>query len=76
MRCLCIIVDSGRGADLASGTSSKNVTIQNSVGFVTPNDSVYTNLPTDARKPPAPIDPSSESLFFMKTNLTWMLMHP
>ncbi|KZO96433.1 pyrophosphatase-domain-containing protein [Calocera viscosa TUFC12733] len=39
--------------------SITNTTIENSPGFVRKSDPVYTGLPTDSRKPPAPIDPSS-----------------
>jgi hypothetical protein len=42
---------------------SQNVTVENSPGFVRPNDPAYANLPPDSRKPPAPIDPSSKLLF-------------
>ena len=42
--------------------SSRNVTVEGSVGFVKTSDPSYTSLPADSRKPPAPIDPSSEFL--------------
>ena len=40
---------------------SLNVTNQNSVGFVRRDDPVYTNLPPDSRKAPAPIDHSGKN---------------
>ncbi|KAF8333045.1 inorganic pyrophosphatase [Cantharellus anzutake] len=40
--------------------SIANVTVENSLGRVTRNDPNYVELPPDSRKPPAPIDPSSE----------------
>jgi inorganic pyrophosphatase len=42
--------------------SIKNLSVQNSPGFVSRNDPAYTSVPADSRKPPAPIDPSSECL--------------
>ena len=42
--------------------SSRNVAVEGSVGFVKTSDPSYTSLPADSRKPPAPIDPSSEFL--------------
>lgn len=45
--------------DCAS-SPSRNVTIQDSPGFTKKDDPVYTNLPPDSRKHPAPIDPSSK----------------
>lgn len=45
---------------ITSIPNSQNLTIENSLGFVRPNDPVYASLPPDSRKPPAPIDPSSE----------------
>lgn len=42
--------------------SIKNVTIQNSPGFTTPQDAAYTQLPSAAPKPPASIDPSGMAL--------------
>jgi inorganic pyrophosphatase len=39
---------------------SRNITIQNSVGFTKRDEPVYTEIPSDSRKPPAPIDASSE----------------
>lgn len=41
--------------------SIKNLTVQNSPGYVSQNDAAYASVPPDSRKPPAPIDPSSES---------------
>jgi inorganic pyrophosphatase len=38
--------------------NSHNITIKNSPGFIQRDHPLYTNLPPDARKPPAPIDPS------------------
>lgn len=39
---------------------SRNITIQNSPGFVSRTDPSYTALPEDSRKPAAPIPPSGE----------------
>ena len=41
---------------------SRNLTIPNSPGHVTKDDPSYTSIPPDSRKPPAPIDPASESI--------------
>jgi inorganic pyrophosphatase len=38
--------------------TSHNITIKNSPGFIQRDHPMYTNLPPDSRKPPAPIDPS------------------
>ncbi|KAF8346212.1 inorganic pyrophosphatase [Amanita rubescens] len=40
--------------------SIRNVTVHDSPGFTRKDDPVYTNLPSDSRKHPAPIDPSSK----------------
>jgi inorganic pyrophosphatase len=40
----------------------KNITLKNTVGHISQDDPVYTGLPTESAKPPAPIDPSSECL--------------
>ncbi|KAG5650742.1 hypothetical protein H0H81_011186 [Sphagnurus paluster] len=45
----------------------RNITIQNSPGFVQRNDPVYTGIPTDSRKPPAPIDPSISKWFYISS---------
>jgi hypothetical protein len=40
---------------------SHNTTVKGSKGVVSTSDSSYTSIPSDSRKPPAAIDPSSES---------------
>ena len=41
---------------------SRNVTIQNTPGFLRRDDPSYTSLPPDSRQHPAPVDPSSKIL--------------
>ena len=40
---------------------SRNLTVRESPGRVSEDDPTYASIPPDSRKPPAPIDPSSES---------------
>ncbi|KAG7452289.1 pyrophosphatase-domain-containing protein [Guyanagaster necrorhizus] len=40
--------------------SIRNITIQNSPGFIRRDDPAYTSIPPDSRKAPAPIDPSGK----------------
>lgn len=40
--------------------NSRNITIQNSPGFVKRDDPIYNSIPADSRVPPAPVDPSGE----------------
>lgn len=47
--------------------SIRNITIQNSPGFVSRSDPTYTSLPADSRKPPAPIDPSISKWFYISS---------
>ncbi|KAF8735017.1 hypothetical protein AX14_002927 [Amanita brunnescens Koide BX004] len=47
--------------------SIRNITISNSPGFTKRDDPVYTNLPPDSRKPPAPIDPSVSKWFHISS---------
>ncbi|EUC57338.1 inorganic pyrophosphatase [Rhizoctonia solani AG-3 Rhs1AP] len=47
--------------------SIANVTIPNSPGYVERSDSVYTSLPPDSRKPPAPVDPSISKWFHISS---------
>jgi hypothetical protein len=49
----CIIAD----------LDSANSTVKNSKEYITSSDAAYASLPADSRKPPAPIDPSSEYTF-------------
>jgi hypothetical protein len=51
---------------------SLNVTNVNSVGFVRRDDPIYTSLPPDSRKPPAPIDPSGKA--FNQSCLLFILL--
>jgi inorganic pyrophosphatase len=45
---------------------SSNITIQKSPGFIRREDPDYASLPHDSRKPPAPIDPSGEPIYFLR----------
>ncbi|KAF9469849.1 inorganic pyrophosphatase [Collybia nuda] len=47
--------------------SIRNITIQNSPGFVRRDDLSYTSVPADSRKPPAPIDPSVSKWFYISS---------
>lgn len=47
--------------------STSNITISNSPGFVRRDDTLYTGLPLDSRKPPAPIDPSVSKWFYISS---------
>ncbi|KAL4242509.1 PPase family protein [Abortiporus biennis] len=42
-----------------------NITHKESPGYTRKDDPVYTNLPKDSRKPPAPVDPSIGKWFFI-----------
>jgi len=50
-----------------SEISIRNITIQNSPGFVSRNDPAYTGLPADSRKPPGPVDPSISKWFYISS---------
>lgn len=41
---------------------SVNTTLPDTPGYTTKNDQAYQSLPSDSRKPPAPIEPASTSL--------------
>ncbi|KAF8921997.1 inorganic diphosphatase [Mucidula mucida] len=47
--------------------SIRNITIQNSPGFIRRDDPAYTSLPPDSRKAPAPIDPSVSKWFYISS---------
>ncbi|CAE6447361.1 unnamed protein product [Rhizoctonia solani] len=47
--------------------SIANVTVPNSPGYVDRSNPVYTSLPPDSRKPPAPIDPSISKWFHISS---------
>jgi len=47
--------------------SIRNITVQNSPGFVRRDDLSYTSLPTDSRKAPAPVDPSISKWFYISS---------
>ncbi|RDB28962.1 Inorganic pyrophosphatase [Hypsizygus marmoreus] len=47
--------------------SIRNITIQNSPGFVRRDDPAYTSIPADSRKPPAPVDPSVSKWFYISS---------
>jgi len=47
--------------------SIRNVTIENSPGYVRPNDPSYTGLPHDSRKPPGPVDASISKWFYISS---------
>lgn len=46
---------------------STNTTVKGSRGFVSTNDAAYVAIPADSRKPAAPIDTSSASIFLLNT---------
>lgn len=50
----------------ADTSRSRNLTVENSPGYVRTNDPSYTSLPHDSRKPPAPVDPASPSIHFSR----------
>jgi len=47
--------------------STSNLTVHNSSRFTTTADPLHHNLPTDSRKPPAPIDPSISKWFYISS---------
>ncbi|KAF7347717.1 Gamma-tubulin RING complex protein [Mycena venus] len=47
--------------------NSHNITIKNSPGFIQRDHPMYTNLPPDSRKPPAPIDPSVSKWWYISS---------
>ncbi|KAJ6519966.1 inorganic pyrophosphatase, partial [Mycena sanguinolenta] len=47
--------------------SIHNITIKNSPGFIQRDQPLYTNLPPDSRKPPAPIDPSVSKWWYISS---------
>jgi len=47
--------------------SIRNITIQNSPGFIRRDDPAYLTLPQDSRKPPAPIEPSVSKWFYISS---------
>ncbi|KAH6917009.1 inorganic pyrophosphatase [Coprinopsis sp. MPI-PUGE-AT-0042] len=47
--------------------SIRNITIQNSPGFVRRDDHSYTSLPADSRRTPGPIDPSISKWFYISS---------
>ncbi|QRW09116.1 inorganic pyrophosphatase [Ceratobasidium sp. AG-Ba] len=49
------------------GISLANVTQRESTGYVDKTSSIYTGLPPDSRKPPAPIDPSISKWFHISS---------
>ncbi|KAI5897995.1 inorganic pyrophosphatase [Schizophyllum commune H4-8] len=55
------------GEAAAKDISIKNITISNSPGFISRDDPEYTSLPSDSRKPPAPIDPSVSKWFYISS---------
>ncbi|KAJ7110069.1 inorganic diphosphatase [Mycena epipterygia] len=44
-----------------------NITIKNSPGFIQRDHRMYTELPLDSRKPPAPIDPSVSKWWYISS---------
>ncbi|KAJ7170022.1 inorganic pyrophosphatase [Mycena filopes] len=44
-----------------------NITIKNSPGFIQRDQRLYTELPPDSRKPPAPIDPSVSKWWYISS---------
>ncbi|KAF8600876.1 inorganic diphosphatase [Ceratobasidium sp. AG-I] len=47
--------------------SLANVSVENSPGYVDKSNQIYTSIPTDSRKPPAPIDPSVSKWFHISS---------
>jgi len=47
--------------------SLANITVEGSVGLVGTSDPVYTSLPPDSRKPPAPIDSTISKWFYISS---------
>ncbi|KAK7064111.1 gamma-tubulin RING complex protein [Favolaschia claudopus] len=47
--------------------SINNITIMNSPGFIPRDHPMYTNIPPDSRKPPAPIDPSVSKWWYISS---------
>ncbi|OBZ79771.1 Inorganic pyrophosphatase [Grifola frondosa] len=47
--------------------SIRNISVQNSPGYVSKNDPAYTSLPPDSRKAPAPVDPSISKWFYISS---------
>lgn len=47
--------------------SIANVTVENSIGLIAPNDPTYANLPRATRDPPKPIDHSISKWFFISS---------
>ncbi|CAE6512342.1 unnamed protein product [Rhizoctonia solani] len=47
--------------------SIANVTVPNSPGYVDRSNPIYTSIPPDSRKPPAPIDPSISKWFHISS---------
>ncbi|KAJ1302618.1 hypothetical protein OPQ81_002935 [Rhizoctonia solani] len=47
--------------------SIANVTVTNSPGYVDKTNPIYTSIPPDSRKPPAPIDPSINKWFHISS---------
>ncbi|KAH9982795.1 inorganic pyrophosphatase [Lactifluus volemus] len=48
-------------------TPTYDLSMQNSPGFVRMNDHSYTGLPSDSRRPPAPIDPAISKWFYISS---------
>ncbi|KAJ7146083.1 inorganic diphosphatase [Mycena epipterygia] len=53
------------GKSVKQDLSLHNVSIKNSPGFIQKDNRIYTGLPSDSRKPPAPIDPSISKWFYI-----------
>jgi len=47
--------------------SIANSTIDGTPGYTRRSDALYTSIPTDSRKPPAPIDPSISKWFYISS---------
>jgi len=49
------------------GIAINNVNVQDSPGLIKHNDPDYARIPTDSRKPPAPVDPSISKWFYISS---------
>jgi len=55
------------GESPAGEKSIANITIKNSPGFIQRDNPKYTSLPSDSRKPPAPIEPSVSKWWYISS---------
>ncbi|KAJ7070895.1 inorganic pyrophosphatase [Mycena amicta] len=55
------------GESTSDDIAISNITIKNSPGFIQRDHRKYTDLPSDSRKPPAPIDPSVSKWWYISS---------